>query len=68
MKVEGITREGTRKRGRKYEFGNRIVEDSVCPETFREKELTDTRLCGTLDCRGQDGNREVVLPQKLQKR
>lgn len=46
-------------------FGNRIVEDSVCPETFREKELTETRLCGN---RGQDGNREVVLPQKLQKR
>lgn len=37
----------------------------MCPETFTEEELTETRLCGI---RGQDGDREAELPQKLQKR
>ena len=39
-------------------------DGSMCPETFTEEELTETRLCGD---RGKDGDREAILSQKLRK-
>lgn len=39
-------------------------DGSMCPETFTEEELTETRLCGD---RGKDGDREAMLSQELRK-